>query len=191
LLKGQLQKCQEDDHISKRHVAYMMEEVERVIDDQNTLLKKKEDEIDRLNTEVVDLKEEMEKTLTQQKTTDRFMKSTEVLDEILSHQRSPYDKYGMGYINENISTSSQQIYEERNQIHTGENKRTSQSVSQSLNSSVSDEVKNDISSSRNYAVRYETPFYGYCFSCNTFGHKAMDCKYYAKRKHRGTKNALK
>jgi hypothetical protein len=31
----------------------MMEEVERFIDDQKTLLKKKEDEIDRLNTEVL------------------------------------------------------------------------------------------------------------------------------------------
>jgi hypothetical protein len=133
----------------------------------------------------------MEKTLTQQKTTDRFMKSIEVLDEILSHQRSPSDKCGLGYINEIVSNSSQQIYEERNQIHTGENKRTSQSVSQSLNLSVPDKVKNDTSSSRNYAVMYETHFYGYFFSCNTFGHKSMDCKGYAKRKHRGTKNALK
>jgi hypothetical protein len=91
-----------------------MEEAERVIDDQNTLLKKKEDDIDRLKTEVADLKEEMENTFTQHNTRDRFMKSTEVLDEILSHQRSPYGKSGLGYINEMVLTSSQHIYEERN-----------------------------------------------------------------------------
>ena len=32
----------------------------------------------------------------------------------------------------------------------------------------------------NQTPRYEKGFNGYCFSCNQFGHKALDCKHHAK-----------
>jgi hypothetical protein len=65
--------------------------------DQNTLLREKEENIERLETRVVDLKEEVERMQTQQRTNERFRKSTEVLHDILGQQRSPFDKSGIGF----------------------------------------------------------------------------------------------
>ena len=33
----------------------------------------------------------------------------------------------------------------------------------------------------NQAPMYEDGFNGYCYSCNNFGHKAMDCRFYERR----------
>ena len=39
----------------------------------------------------------------------------------------------------------------------------------------------DTSSKWNQASRYEYRFNGYCYSCNGFGHKAMDCTFHGRR----------
>jgi len=57
MLKGQLQKTQEEVHNLKRHM-------ENSSIDQNTLLKEKEEKIERSKTKVVDLKEEVERMQT-------------------------------------------------------------------------------------------------------------------------------
>jgi hypothetical protein len=55
--------------------------------DQKTLLREKEENIERLETGVFDLKEEMERMQTQQRKNERFKKSIEFLDDILGQQR--------------------------------------------------------------------------------------------------------
>lgn len=63
---------------------------------------------------MTNLKEEMERILTKQKEKEKFMKNTKVLDEMLCHQRSPYDKAGIDYVNKIVSTPLHHTTEERN-----------------------------------------------------------------------------
>jgi hypothetical protein len=37
-------------------------------------------------------------------------------------------------------------------------------------------------------LRYQNSFLGYCFSCNHFGHKEIDCRAYARNNHVWNKN---
>ena len=60
----------------------------------NHKLKKK---IEELKAEVDLLRKEITMTTTRIKDSVKFEKCTEMLDEILSRQRSPFDKVGLGY----------------------------------------------------------------------------------------------
>ena len=33
---------------------------------------------------------------------------------------------------------------------------------------------------RSFTSRYQSFFYGYCFTCNNFGHKVVDCRVYGR-----------
>jgi hypothetical protein len=75
-------------------------------------LKEKEDVCNSLESEIVCLRKELEKSNTNMK----FEKSSATLDEILNCQRSPFDKTGLGYSEKKEtakedSTSSKQLSE--------------------------------------------------------------------------------
>jgi hypothetical protein len=61
LLKGQLQKSQEDNQNSKRQMAESIEEAGRIIDEQKTLLKEKEEDCQKKELEILSLREEVKK----------------------------------------------------------------------------------------------------------------------------------
>jgi hypothetical protein len=69
----------------------MIEEVVR------SQLKEKEENCEKLEAEIVSLRKELEKTTDQLSRSLKFGKSTEILDNILSYQRSPFIKTGLGY----------------------------------------------------------------------------------------------
>jgi hypothetical protein len=56
-------------------------------------IKEKENICDKVESEIVSLRKDLEKSKTQMK----FIKGSENLDNILSNQRSPDDKTGLGY----------------------------------------------------------------------------------------------
>lgn len=87
-LKDQLQKTQEE-----------IEEAGKINDEQKTQLHKRGEEARRLSNGVAGIKEEKEMMQTHQRRNNKFIKSTEVLDEILIHYRSPSDKFGISYVN--------------------------------------------------------------------------------------------
>ena len=41
---------------------------------------------------------------------------------------------------------------------------------------------------RPFTNKYEQLFLGYCFSCNKFGHKAINCRFYARDDHMRNKS---
>jgi hypothetical protein len=42
------------------------------------------------------------------------------------------------------------------------------------------EFRRTTSQRRSFTPRYQNLFYGYCFNCTNFGHKAIDCKAYGR-----------
>jgi hypothetical protein len=121
----------------------------------------------------------------------KFEKISTTLNEILNCQRSPFDKTGLGYsekkevANEEASTSSKQSSEERTKsyvdilkksIKVEDNRKEEQYVPQKTNLPHKDRIKKTLPSRWNHTIRYQNSFFGYCYSCNGFGHKEIDCR---------------
>jgi hypothetical protein len=60
-------------------------------------LKEKEENCEKIEDEIISLRKELEKTIDQLSRSLKFGKSTEILDNILIHQRSPFIKTCLGY----------------------------------------------------------------------------------------------
>ena len=138
-------------------------EVER---DENNLeqqLKKRIQESERLEEDVMHLR----KKLDEESIKSKFENNSRTLNEILSVQRPSSDKYGLGY-----SSSSNQ----------DGNKRSYAVV---LKSPIKREESKKYSPilQRTYTMpripmtsRYQQIFLGHCYSCNNFGHKTLNLK---------------
>ena len=61
-------------------------------------LQAKDEICQKQNLEIISLKEDLDKASAELKIRVKFEKGTMILDDILSVQRSPKDKYGLGYI---------------------------------------------------------------------------------------------
>jgi hypothetical protein len=128
-----------------------------------------------------------------------FEKSLTILDNTLSSQRSLCIKIGLGYdynkktLNEYAShKSSQKKIEEKPKIYENilkisscrnDNKKErnhNQKKTNFLLKKDKYEFRSVASSRRPFTTRYQNLFLGYCFSCNNFGHKAIDCKAYGR-----------
>jgi hypothetical protein len=84
-----------DDEISKIletivHLKTQIEESKRVEELLKNQINEKEESCDKLEVEVVDLRKKLEKS-------NKFLNSSQILNEILESQRSPYDKLGLGH----------------------------------------------------------------------------------------------
>jgi hypothetical protein len=132
----------------------------------------------------------------------KFEKSTEILDNILSHQISPFIKTGLGYDNnqktleENASSKSpEKKIEEKPESyanilkisnHSGDNHKERNHDQQETDFSFKkdkDEFRRGAPSRRPFTTRYQNIFLGYCFSCKNFGHKEIDCRVYGRNNY--------
>lgn len=160
----------------------------------------KYEDCEKLKEENVFLKKEVELL-------NKNLKSSQTLDDILSHQRSPLDKSGLGYASEssrkndenpNASNKKDVRKLERNvdalssmkgksQVDIGRNptpRRNADGVKDARSNGYHQRIprKNDfISTSRKpSSPRYQIIFLGYCYSCTNFGHMEKDCRAYHK-----------
>jgi len=131
-----------------------------------------------LETEVVELRKKAEQSEAHVKT------SSSILDEILECQRSPFDKKDLGY---------NKIMKET------EEGPSCSTVAPSIPAQIKEEVRSEVKNKPDIAPRpqakirreptprygqrnrYDSGFHGYCFSCNGYGHRAVDCRRYARR----------
>jgi hypothetical protein len=137
------------------------------------------------------LKGEFEK----EKKRSKFENSSKILDEILSSQRSPNNKTGLGYTQDSTTTSQGSakrpisyadalkgsLRREDNKEKMIPLKTVPHKHKSTLPTRVKDDKKNTITR-RNPPNKYL--FIGYCYSCNNFGHKAVHCKAYGQYNHR-------
>jgi hypothetical protein len=178
-------------------------------------LDKKEESCHKLEAEVVNLRKKVEKLDTQIK----FLNNSMTLDEILDSRRSSYDKTGLGYNKEEISNPKKPDAspsfvksEERFDASLSFIKRESNydaSYSCSKNERnittlrTSDQGRHPEATHTPQSKfrrktpswmnqnKYESVFNGYFFSCNEYGHKALDCRHNGRRQFGGLNNSIR
>ena len=187
-----------------------LEEAKRIEDILKQQLSEKINECEKLETEVVSVRKELEKVQALYHQNMTSAQATKKLDKILDSQRSPFLKTGLGYeessnkstfentqpikfvrensyINENKVAASNNIksvepanriqqsrkYEEKSVIFKNEDKQYQSDVAQGQRYQ---KFRNPFIP-RHSIPRYQTFFYGYCFCCSEFGHKAIECKF--------------
>jgi hypothetical protein len=126
-----------------------------------------------LEAEVVELRKKTEQSEAHVKT------SSSILDEILESQRSPFHKTGLGYGKTKKETKEGSSYS-----------LFAPSVPAQKKEEVKSEAKNkpyvaprpqvrfrrEPTPRYDQRDRYDGTFHGYCFSCNGYGHRAVDCR---------------
>jgi hypothetical protein len=101
-----------DDEIRKSfetiiHLKTQIEESKRVEEILKNQINEKEESCDKLEAEIVDLRNKVEKS-------NKFLNSSKILDEILESQRSPYDKSGVGHKQE--ATHAEERTSKKNEV---------------------------------------------------------------------------
>ena len=141
------------------------------------------------------------------------------MDTILDSQRSPNDKSGLGYNKEEVGTpmkldagpsfvkdeerfdiapsfaKSESRYDSgysrsRNKRNTTKFRRSNHGRHPEAIHRPQSKFKRETPSWMNQR-RYESVFNGYCFSCNEYGHKALDCRHHGRRQFGRFNNSLR
>jgi hypothetical protein len=156
-------------------------------------LNEREESCHKLEAEVVDLRKKVEKSNTHVK----FMNNSTILDEILDSQRSPNDKSGLGYNKEEVGTPMKLDAgpsfvkgESRSDVgpscskserNTTIFKRSDQGRHQEATPTPQSKFRRETPSRMSQRGRYESVFNGHCFSCNEYGHRALDCRHHGRK----------
>lgn len=145
--------------------------------------------------EIVSLRRNLEKENIKQ----NLDKSIEILNQIINNQRPIHDKSGLRYNKEDekykIWTWNSKKHEASTSFSKDESevarhehvqtkeamRRTEQEGHQEVCPTPQEGFKKDTTSRWKQTSRYEKGLNGYCFSYNQFGHRALDCKHYARR----------
>lgn len=144
-----------------------IEEAKKIEEDLRKQLKDKEFVCETLENEVVSLRK-LEKSSQQFSNENTFQKGTMTLDGLLSSQKQSLDKSGVGYDESQCSKSSEGEQHKPNAGFIPKNRNGN---------------FNKFSNTRQaHMIRYNNAyFHGYCFSCNYFGHKAINCRIFLRR----------
>jgi hypothetical protein len=131
-------------------------------------INEKEESCHKLEAEVVDIRKKVEKS-------NKFLNSSQILNEILESQRSPNDKSGLGYKKE--ATHVESSTSKKHEASPSKNEdNVSTQHKQSFKITKQGRLQEAIfTSQRKWAPkqRYESVFHGQCYSCNEYGHKAL------------------
>ena len=175
----ELEKCRRKNRQSN-HVISELEtqllEAKKIEQDLNLQLKRRIHEFERLEEEIMQFK----KKLDEESIKLKFENSSRILYEILNRQRPSSNISGLGFNKENnpecFSFTNQggnkKSYAEalKNPVKKEEGKKSSlNSRDQNINNMVPKRPN-----------RYQEIFLGHCYSCNNFGHKAINCRSYGK-----------
>ena len=168
------------------------------------ILSKKDEVCKKMKEEIFFLKNEVDLF-------NKNLKSSQTLDDILSHQRSPRDKSGLGYAREsssknynasnnkdvrkpkrNVDSPSSNKGKEKSQDNYGRNptpRRLANGVKNTKGNEYHQKFQRQkdfrITSRKSSSPRYQSIFLGYCYSCTNFGHMAKDCRAYHKDMYNG------
>jgi len=173
-------------------------EVTKMMEEMKKQLVMKDEDCEKLKEEIVFLKKEVDLL-------NKNLKSSQTLDDILSHQRSPLDKSGLGYAGEssskndanpNVSNNKDVRKPKRNIDAPSSSKGKSQvdirrnptprrnadgakdARSNGYHQSISRQKDFKSTSRKSPSPRYQSIFLGYCYACTNFRHMAKDCRAY-------------
>jgi hypothetical protein len=180
-----------------------IEEAKRIEELLKNQVNEKEESCHKLEAEVVDLRNKVENSNTHIK----FMNNSTILDEILDSQISPNDKSGLGYNKEaiHLEASTSKKYEVSPSLSKGGSNVASQPSTQrketfkitkqgrhqkSIFTPQSKFIR-ETPSRWTPKQRYENVFHGHYYSCNEYGHKALDFRHYARKDNGRFHNTLR
>jgi hypothetical protein len=138
-------------------------------------INKKEDSCCKLEAEIVDLRKKVEKS-------NKFLNSSQILDEILERRRPSCDKSGLGYKGED--TLAEARTSKKHEVSPSKKednieKKPSTQGKENFKETKQGRHQEDIFGTPKQ--RYESGFHGHCYSCNGYGHKAFECRSYERR----------
>jgi hypothetical protein len=179
-LKNEKEDMKVDDEISKSfetiiHLKTQIEEAKRVEELLKNQINEKEESCDKLEAEVVDLRKKVEKS-------NKFLNSSQILDEILESQRSPCDKSGLGYKEE-----ATHVEASTSKKHEVSPSKKEDNVEKQPSTQGKENFKRTKQGRHQEAIfgtpkqRYESIFHGHCYSCSEYGHKYFECRSYERR----------
>ena len=146
-----------------------------------------------LKAEVVDLRKKLEKS-------NKFLNISTILNEILDSQISPNDKSGLGYKGEattHVEASTSKKHEVGPLLSKDEDNVAIQPSTQGKENfkrkKKGRHQESIFTPQRRWTPkkRYENVFHGQCYSCNEYGHKALECRSYARRNERIFHNTIR
>jgi hypothetical protein len=169
-----------DDEIIKSfetivHIKIQIEEAKRIEELLKIQLNEKEESCCKLEAEIVVLGKKVEKS-------NKFLNSSQILDEILESQRSSCDESGLGYKGED--TNDEERTSKKNEVSPS---KKEENVAKKPSIQSKEKFKRKKQGRHQEVIlgtpkqRYESIFQGYCYSCNGYGHKAFECISYERR----------
>ena len=124
--------------------------------------------MEELEAKVVSLREEVQKG----KTIQNYANSSRALEELINNQQSYNDKTGIDYKEEEVGPSTKKYNEPmRSDMHVDFTGQDSQEQPQKT------------IPRQKFPSSYQHIFYGYCYSCGKFGHKAVECRTYPRNEY--------
>jgi hypothetical protein len=168
-----------------------LEEAKKIEDILKQQLSEKKARCEALEEEIVKTRKEMEKFKALYHQNLSSIKASEGLTSILNQQRNPKLKAGLGYEEGSSSdhpSNTEPIKFVKSTIidnnHSAETKKENQPPRRNERKSTRTESvdqrnyqhgRNRPTQRRQSFSRYKGFFYGYCFFCSNFGHKAITC----------------
>jgi hypothetical protein len=154
-----------DDEIRKSfetiiHLKTLIEEAKRVEEILKNQINEKEESCDKLEAEVVDLRNKVEKL-------NKFLNRSQILDEILESQISQCDKSGLGYKEE--ATHAEARTSKKHEVSPS---KKGDNVEKQPSTQGKEIFKRKNQGRHQEAIfgtpkqRYESIFHGHCYSCS-------------------------
>jgi hypothetical protein len=141
-------------------------------------LEEKQITVERMEAEIVHLKKELDAKIIQTKSEN----SSKILDKIITVQRDSGNKNGIGYSQKESHVNSKSYADA---LHSTFKKINEEKISNDQNSRrLPPPIRKEGKTipKKFYQNRYPRIFPSYCFACSNFGHKAINCRAYRKKK---------
>ena len=116
---------------------------------------------------------------------NKYENSSKILDEIITAQRNPSNKNGIGYSQEENQVGPKSFAMALLSTFKKEEEEKTRNAYKSRRSPPPIMKKPKENPKKVYQNRYPYIFLGYCFSCSNFGHKAVSCRAYESKRLRG------
>jgi hypothetical protein len=164
-----------------------IEEDKRIEEALKEKLEQKDNIIGNMEAEIVTFRNDLQKK--------NMQNNSKVLDDIINSQKSHHDKSGLGYNHTKKGSRSKTIEQEtypkryvekikgdikinkEDYKHTPPPKRFIFQSQQFIDRPREEELFLRIPLFRRSSTpRYQTIFFGLCYECNNFGHKAVNCR---------------
>ena len=164
---------QQEEVADNAHLESQLEEARRKEEVLRDRLVEKDKAYQMLESEVVQLRTKADQSVAH----DKFKIYSYVLDEILESQRSPFDKTGLGYGKTNKETKegpSCSLFAPSVPTHKKEEVRSEVKNKPYVAPRPQARFRREPTPKYDQRNRYDGTFHGYCFSCNGYGHRAVD-----------------